>query len=122
MNQLEAMFQWWNNAFADRDGFTPENLGRFFTSDCVMKINGQIRAEGLAGLAARFQTVQSEVDHVEIHLPFEEGFEAGDRIFTHHLVSARKGAASFGERVMGYAILRDGKLALLDFLSIDTTA
>jgi len=122
MNQLEAMFHWWNDAFTDHNSFTPENLGMFFTPDCVMKINGEIRADGLAGLAARFQTVQREVDHVEIHLPFEEGFAVGDRIFTHHLVSARKGDAAFGERVMGYAILRDGKLALIDFLSIDTTA
>lgn len=122
MNQLEAMFHWWNNAFADRNAYIPENLGVFFTSDCVMKINGEVRAEGLTALAARFRTVQREVDHVEIHLPFEEGFAVGDRIFTHHLVSARKHDATMGERVMGYAVLRDGKLALVDFLSVDTTA
>jgi ketosteroid isomerase-like protein len=57
---------------------------------------------------------------VVIDLPFIDEFRSasGDQIFTHHFVRAREDGKDSRERVMGYATIRDGKIALLNFISI----
>ncbi len=117
---LVAMFEWWNAAYKDPNGFTPEAFGRYFTPDAVMRINGSDRSRGLVDLARHFRSIQAETDLVVIELPFIDEFKSarGDQIFTHHFVRAREHGKASRERVMGYATIRNGKIALLNFVSI----
>jgi ketosteroid isomerase-like protein len=117
---LVAMFVWWNAAYKDPKGFTAEAFGRYFTPDAVMRINGSDRSTGLADLAQHFRAIQAKTQMVVIDLPFIDEFTSagGDQIFTHHFVRAREGGKDSRERVMGYATIRDGKIALLNFVSI----
>jgi len=118
---LTRMFRWWNSAFKDPKGFTPEAFGRYFTDDAVMRINGTDRAKGLEALAARFRMIQGRASAVEIKLPFLEAFSSpdGSKIFTYHLIDAVDGGKPGHEMVMGYAEVRNGKIALVNFLSVE---
>lgn len=118
---LVAMFVWWNQAFREKEGFTPESFGRYFTKDAVMKINGKERVRGVDNLAVHFRKIQGRADAVEIKLPFIEEFRQGNKIFTYHYVTAREGGKDALEHVMGYAEIKDGKIALIDFLSVEET-
>jgi len=117
---LVAMFVWWNAAYKDPRGFTAEAFGRYFTPDAVMRINGSDRSKGLADLAQHFRDIQAKTQMVVIDLPFIDEFTSarGDQIFTHHFVRARENGKDSRERVMGYATIRDGKISLLNFVSI----
>src|SRR5580698_5659610 len=117
---LVAMFQWWNGAYKQKDGFTAESFSRYFTSDAVMRINGKDRCKGLEDLAQHFRDIQAQTEMVVIDLPFIDEFTSpnGDRIFTRHFVRARENGEDSRERVMGYATIRDGKIALLNFVSV----
>ncbi len=117
---LVAMFVWWNTAYKDPRGFTAEAFGRYFTPDAVMRINGSDRSKGLADLAQHFRDIQAKTQMVVIDLPFIDEFTSarGDQIFTHHFVRARENGKDSRERVMGYATIRDGKISLLNFVSI----
>jgi len=116
---LVDMFTWWNEAFHEPDGFGVEAFREHFTKDTRMIINGSFRAEGVEDLAEHFQRIQAEVDEVEIVLPFKEGFSAGNKTFTYHTVRARNDGAESVEQVMGWAEVRDGKLAVINFLSVE---
>jgi ketosteroid isomerase-like protein len=117
---LVAMFVWWNAAYKDPHGFTAEAFGRYFTPDAVMRINGSDRCKGLTDLAQHFRDIQTKTQKVVIDLPFIDEFTSarGDQIFTHHFVYAREDGKDSRERVMGYATIRDGKISLLNFVSI----
>jgi len=118
---VSRMFVWWNQAFKDPNGFTPEAFGRFFTDDAVMRINGTNRAQGLVDLAARFRMIQGKVDAVEIKVPFVEAFSSpdGSKIFTYHLEESVEAGKPAHSMVMGYVEVRDGKIALVNFLSME---
>lgn len=122
---LEDMFVWWNAAYLDEEnGFTPEAFGQFYTEDAVMRINGRVTVRGLDNMAERFRGIQQRTEAVEIIVPFEEKFisREGDKIFTYHLARSRENGQeqdSFGQ-IMGYAEIRDGKISVIDFVSIDT--
>lgn len=117
---LVAMFTWWNAAYQDPKGFTAEAFGRYFTPDAVMRINGSDRSKGLADLAEHFRAIQKRTELVVVDLPFIDEFTSaqGDRIFTHHFVRAREQGKDSRERVMGYVTIRDGKISLINFVSI----
>lgn len=117
---LVAMFIWWNAAYRQKDGFTAQAFSRYFTPDAVMRINGKDRCVGLEDLARHFREIQARTEMVVIDLPFIDEFSSatGDRIFTHHFVRARERGADSRERVMGYAAIRDGKISLINFLSV----
>ncbi len=117
---LVDMFVWWNHAYKQKDGFTAESFARHFTPDAVMRINGKIRCKGLADLASHFRDIQAETESVVIELPFLDEFASanGDRIFTHHFVDARAKGVDSRERVMGYAAIKNGKISMIDFLSV----
>src|ERR1700677_1333641 len=85
-DRLVAMFQWWNGAYLQKDGFTAESFSRYFTPDAVMRINGRDRCRGLQDLAQHFREIQAKTEMVAIELPFIDEFSSpsGDRIFTHH--------------------------------------
>jgi hypothetical protein len=117
---LTNMFVWWNSAYQQPDGFTPAAFGKYFTADAVLRVNGVDRCKGLAEWAAHFRDIQARTERVEIELPFIDEFESpgGDRIFTHHLVKAREHGKDSLERVMGYAVIKNGKIALINFVSV----
>jgi ketosteroid isomerase-like protein len=117
---LVAMFQWWNGAYKQKDGFTAESFSRYFTADAVMRINGKDRCKGLEDLAQHFRDIQARTEMVAIVLPFIDEFTSpsGDRIFTHHFVLAREHGKDSRERVMGYASIRNGKISLINFVSV----
>ena len=121
---LVDMFVWWNAAYKQKDGFTEAAFGKYFTSDAILRVNGSDRSRGLADLAAHFRNIQARTEMVEIELPFIDEFASasGDRIFTHHFVKAREQGKESRERVMGYAAIRDGKISLINFVSIPDTA
>jgi hypothetical protein len=120
---LVAMFVWWNSAYRQKDGFTAESFSRYFTADAVMRINGKIRCKGVADLARHFRDIQAHTEMVVIELPFLDEFASphGDRIFTHHFVDARAQGVDSRERVMGYAAIKNGKISMIDFVSVPDT-
>ena len=117
---LVAMFVWWNSAYKQKDGFTAQSFSRYFTPDAVMRINGKDRCRGLENLAQHFRDIQAKTEMVVIDLPFIDEFTSpnGDRIFTHHFVRAREHGQDSRERVMGYASIKDGKISLINFVSV----
>jgi ketosteroid isomerase-like protein len=117
---LVAMFVWWNAAYKQKDGFTAEAFSRYFTPDAVMRINGKDRCRGLDDLAQHFRDIQARTEMVVIDLPFIDEFASasGDRIFTHHFVRAREHGKDSRERVMGYASIKNGKISLVNFVSV----
>jgi ketosteroid isomerase-like protein len=117
---LVAMFVWWNSAYKQKDGFTAEAFSRYFTKDAVMRINGKDRSTGVEDLAKHFRDIQARTEMVEIDLPFLDEFTSpsGDRIFTHHFVRARENGKDSRERVMGFAAIKDGKISLINFVSV----
>jgi ketosteroid isomerase-like protein len=117
---LVAMFVWWNGAYKQKDGFTAQSFSRYFTADAVMRINGKDRCHGVDDLAQHFRDIQAKTEMVVIDLPFIDEFTSpsGDRIFTHHFVRAREHGKDSRDRVMGYASIRDGKISLINFVSV----
>jgi len=117
---LVAMFVWWNQAYTQKDGFTADAFSRYFTPDAVMRINGKDRCVGVEDLAKHFRDIQARTEMVIIDLPFLDEFSSpsGDRIFTHHFVRAREHGKESRERVMGFAAIKDGKISLINFVSI----
>jgi len=117
---LAKMFVWWNAAYKQKDGFTAESFAHYFTPDAVMRINGKDRCAGLEDLAKHFRDIQANTEMVVVDLPFIDEFSSpsGDRIFTHHFVRAREHGKDSRERVMGYASIKDGKISLINFVSV----
>lgn len=111
--ELTQMFTWWNKAFATKGGFTREGFSRHFTEDGAIMIDGHMRVKGIDNLVAHFQGIQSRVDSVEIVVPFEEEFRAGDKIFTYHLIKSVANGQKNLTHAMGFAEVRDGKIALI---------
>ncbi len=118
-NVLVQMFTWWNTAMKTENGFTEESFARYFTGDAAIVINGREIVRGTGQMVGHFNNIQSNTESVEIVLPFEEGFESGNRIFTYHLIHARENGVDRTTHVMGYAVIEDDKIALVDFLAYD---
>lgn len=118
-NVLVSMFEWWNQAFKTPGAFTEAAFRKYYTEDAVLIVNGAERVRGVANLARHFQNMQREADKVEIVLPFKEGFSSGDKIFTYHLIKARgaKGGPDELWHTMGWAQVRDGRIALINFIN-----
>jgi len=121
---LIDMFDWWNSAYKQPDGFTEQAFARYFTADAVLRVNGVDRCKGLAQWTAHFREIQAKTEIVVIQLPFIDEFESpsGDRIFTHHLIKAREHGKESWERVMAYAVVRDGRIALINEVSVADAA
>jgi len=121
---LTDMFVWWNAAYKQKDGFTEAAFAKYFTADAILRVNGSDRSKGLKDLAAHFRDIQKRTEMVEIELPFIDEFTSGNGkfIFTHHIVKARENGTDSAERVMGYAAVRDGKISLINFVSVPDAA
>lgn len=120
-NILVDMFAWWNGAIKTENGFTRKAFTRYFTDTAEINVNGHLAVKGVDNMAVHFSRIQADTDYVEIMLPFEEGFQKGDRIFTYHIIKARgKGATETStSRIMGYAITVGGKLDYINFLDVE---
>lgn len=118
---VTRMFDWWNEAMKSPDRLTPEAFGRYFTPDAVMRINGSDRVQGPDNMAVRFRKIREGLESVRIHTPFVQAFSSpdGSKIFTYHLESAVKDGKTSHSMVMGYVELRGGKIALVNFLSME---
>ncbi len=115
-NVLVDMFTWWNQAIQTEGAFTEEAFGRYFTEDAQIVVNGKANVRGLQSMVEQFRRIQQRTEYVEIVLPFEEGFRDGNKIFTYHLIRARENGVDSLTHVMGYALVEDGKLALVNLL------
>jgi ketosteroid isomerase-like protein len=118
-NVLVQMFAWWNSAIKDPNGFTEQAFRHYYTEDAAIVINGSERVRGIKPMVEHFKRIQQRTESVEIVLPFEEGFESGNRIFTYHLIHARENGVDSLSHVMGYAIIENGKIAFVDFLAYE---
>ncbi len=116
-NVLVDMFAWWNEAIKRDDGFTEDAFRRYFTDHAAIIVNDVVLVRGPGPMVEHFRRIQERTESVEIVLPFEEGFREGDKIFTYHLIRARENGVDRLSHVMGYAIVEDGKLALVNFVS-----
>jgi len=115
---LSEMFAWWNQAFKSPGAFTENAFRRYFTEDAAIVLNGKESSKGIPALTAQFKRIQSEGGSVEIVLPFREGFQSGDKIFTYHFIRIERNGVHQCLRVMGYALMRHGRIALVNLLRI----
>ena len=121
---LVRMFAWWNEATKDPDGFTEPGFRQYYTENTAIIINGRELMRGIKPMVEHFRGVQANNEYVEIVLPFEEEFESanGDRIFTHHLIRGRTDDTDRRSRLMGYAVVEDGRISLVNFVRYDQPA
>ena len=112
-NPIVRMFEWWNSAFADPAGFTPEAFGRHYTDDAELVVNGQLRGKGLEALARHYQGLQAKFDSIQMELPVIDHFAAGDRAFVQCVTRATQAEETVREEAMAVATLSSGKMALL---------
>lgn len=119
---LTDMFAWWNGAYASRSGFTREEFARYYSPDAVIYMNGQQRAKGLTDITRHFQDMRRDAEKVIVWLPFEEGFVSGDHVFTYHLITAQSEGRLSCWHVMGYAVIKGGKISTLNFVSVSEAA
>ena len=117
-SRLCQMFEWWNEVIRDNSRIVRPEFSKFFTDDVIMVINREVRATGIDEIIERFLSVHHNVDYVEICLPVEKEFSSGNNIFTSHLIKSRTSYAFNEEHVVGYAEIKDDKIALINFLSM----
>lgn len=115
---LTRMFEWWNEAFKTPSAFTEQAFREHFTDDAVLIVDGVESAKGITELATHFQRIQANSESVRIVLPFAESFSSGDRIFTYHFVHRRRDGEESCMRAMGYAVMKNEKIALIDLVRV----
>lgn len=108
---LSRMFTWWDEAFKTPDAYTRENFAKFFTEDATLLLEGQVVIDGIDEWVSHFQAIQSRGGEVEIVVPFKEVLEAGDRIYTYHVIRSRRDGRAACSLAAGHAELRGGKIA-----------
>lgn len=120
---LTRMFVWWNEAYRLPDAFTEAGFARYFTGDAELIVNGEMRAQGLAGLASRFRDVRRLTDSVRIELPFIDSFTSADgsRLYTRHRAHAVVRGKAETELISGWAELRGELIRRIDFVSVVLT-
>jgi len=115
---LSRMFKWWNVAIATPGALTEQAFRKYFTDDIVLVLNGKVSSNGIAELTKSFQKIQANSETVRIVLPFEDSFSEGDKIFTHHFISSVRNGIESCLRVMGYGVIRGGKIARIHFVRV----
>ena len=121
-SELVRMFAWWNDAITKPEGFTIEAFSQHFTDDAAIIVNNEVLVRGISNMVPHFRKIQENTDSVEIVLPFEEEFREGNRIFTYHRIKAVESGKSRESHVMGYAVIRSGKIELVNFVSYTNPA
>lgn len=115
---LTRMFEWWNKAIATPGALTESAFQEYFTDDIVLILNGKVSSDGISELTKNFQHIQANSETVRIVLPFVESFSQGDRIFTHHFIYSVRNGEEHCLRAMGYAVIRNEKIARIHFLRV----
>jgi len=119
-NIIVSMFQWWNDAIRDPNGFTPEAFARFYTEDAQLIVNSNLRGTGHEALAAHFQRVQEIAPTAQMVLPVAEEFTTPDRAFVHVFERVEDEAGKEMRReCMAYAVVEGGRMKLLRVIGID---
>jgi hypothetical protein len=111
------MFEWWNQAIKEENGFEEKAFRQFFTDDATIIINGKSRGKGISELARHFQSIQPNRDSVVVELPFIEEFRSGNKIFTHHKMTVTQNGVSSQRQLMGYAVVESGKISVVNLVS-----
>ena len=110
-DMLSRMFAWWNGAFKTPGAYNRENFETFFTEDAKLILEGQVVIDGIDHWVSHFNAIQSRGGVVEVVVPFKEVFQAGDKIYTYHVIRSLRGGKPACSLAAGHATLRDGKLA-----------
>jgi len=113
-NAIVSMFEWWNRAFSDPAGFTPEAFGRHYTDAAELVVNGQLRGKGLDALAAHYRRLQHEFDSIQMELPVIDSFCCGDRAFVQCVTRAVRAGQVVREGAMAVATVSSGKMSRLE--------
>jgi ketosteroid isomerase-like protein len=108
---ISRMFAWWNAAFKIRGAYTESAFARHFTPDAELIVDGRLVARGLDAWARHFQGIQAEGGEAEIVLPFKEVFRQADRLYTYHVIRARRNGELTCMLAAGHAVMRDDKIA-----------
>lgn len=116
LDPVSRMFSWWNEAYKTPGAYTEEAFGIHFTDDAELIIDGRLVTRGLGGWAKHFQAIQAGGGEVEIVVPFKEVFQVGDKVYTYHLIRARRDDTAMRMLAAGHAILRDGKIASISLV------
>lgn len=115
---LTRMFEWFNESMPIPGAFTEAAFRKYFTEDTVLIVNGKKSAQGIPELTRHFQDIQARPGTVRIILPFVESFAQGDKIFTYHFVYRLVDGKEQCLRTMGYGVIKNEKIALIDFVRI----
>ncbi len=123
-NPIVRMFTWWNQAFFDKDGYTPDAFSAHYTDDAVLIKNGDVRGEGVEELAEHYRKLQGKFDKIEMLLPVIDQFQVGDRAFVHCVTKAVHGDDIFLEEAMAVATMINNRISRLVIIgrSISETA
>jgi len=115
-NAIVRMFEWWNRAFSDPEGFTPEAFGRHYTDAAELVVNGQVRGKGLDALATHYQMLQNEFGSIQMELPVIDSFCCGDRAFVQCVTRAVREGQVVREEAMAVATVSARKLSRLEVI------
>jgi len=110
-DMLSRMFQWWNIAFKQADGFTPQAFRTYFTEDATLTLEGRTVIHGIPEWVEHFRKIQASGREVEIAVPFKDVFQQGNHIFTYHVIRSRGAGKVTCALAAGDAVLRSGKIA-----------
>jgi hypothetical protein len=100
-NVIVRMFNWWNQAFLDPEGFTPEAFGQHYTGNAELTVNGQLRGTGLDALARHYRRLQQEFESIQMELPVIDGFCCGNRVFVQCVTRAVRDRVGGENRPLG---------------------
>ena len=112
-NPIVSMFEWWNVAFRDPNGFTPTAFARFYTESAELIVNGQLRGRGVAAIAQHYRGLQGVFDNILMELPVIDGFACGNRAFVQCVTRASRASEVVREEAMAAATLSSGRIELL---------
>jgi hypothetical protein len=110
-NELTRFFVWWNGAIKTPGAFTDEAFGKYLTKNAILLIDGRKIIDGLSDWTEHFRKIQAETTDVVLAVPFVDGFRAGNRIYTLHVIRSRKDGVATCMLAAGSATVTDGKLS-----------
>jgi hypothetical protein len=116
VNPIVQMFEWWNRAFTEPDGFTPDGFRQHYTDTAELIVNGQLRGTGPEAIARHYRTLQASFDLIQMELPVIDSFECGNRAFVQCVTRATRNGEVVREEAMAAATLSSGRMSLLKVL------
>lgn len=105
-DKLSQMLAWLNQAMRTPGAYTSEAFARRLTTDATLIVDGAELMRSPGGWASRFTTAQQLTEAIEIVLPARQVFQAGDRIYTYHVLRLRAQGHVTCMLVAGHAELR----------------